>query len=257
MGGADDLARTIAFSRRLFERISTRVEPSRFGRAFFHEGFPERYDSNFLLVERPVGAATAEQVASEADRLLSGLPHREIVVEDDGEGGRLALSLAEIGYRTDRLVVMVDRRDPDRVPTVRVQELSFEQVRPLHTEVLRRDPTTAGVADALAGFREVLVREAGARFFAARDEDVGRFASCCELYVQDGVAQVEDVNTLEELRGRGLARACVLRAVDEARRAGADLVFLHADASDWPQELYAKLGFDPIGHIWSFVRVPE
>ena len=58
------------------------------------------------------------------------------------------------------------------------------------------------------------------------------------------VAQVEDVGTLEEFRGKGVARNIVLRAVDEARAAGASLVFLFADANDWPQHLYGRLGFD-------------
>ncbi|MGZ8571831.1 MAG: GNAT family N-acetyltransferase, partial [Actinomycetota bacterium] len=64
------------------------------------------------------------------------------------------------------------------------------------------------------------------------------------------------VNTLEEARGRGLARAVVLAAADEARGQGADPVFLIADAADWPKELYGKLGFDPAGAFWQFTRVP-
>ena len=58
----------------------------------------------------------------------------------------------------------------------------------------------------------------------------------------------EDVGTLEEHRGRGYASAVVLHAAELARRAGADFVFLVADAQDWPQHLYRRLGFEPIGH---------
>jgi GNAT superfamily N-acetyltransferase len=65
------------------------------------------------------------------------------------------------------------------------------------------------------------------------------------------------VNTLEEVRGRGLAGASVLRAIEEARAGGADLVFLHADANDWRRHLYEQLGFDVIGSLWSFVRAPQ
>jgi hypothetical protein len=46
----------------------------------------------------------------------------------------------------------------------------------------------------------------------------------------------------------------VQRAADDARTGGAETVFLHALDDDWPKELYAKLGFDPIGYVWSFVQ---
>ena len=46
-------------------------------------------------------------------------------------------------------------------------------------------------------------------------------------------------------RGRGLGRAIVQHALDEARR-DHDVVFLEALADDWPRLLYAKLGFDVV-----------
>jgi GNAT superfamily N-acetyltransferase len=250
-----DLARANAFGRVFLERTSTRVEPWRFGRAFFHADFPSRYDSNFLLVERPLGGAPAERLVAEADRLLSTFPHREIAIEDGDEGTAVAMDLAKLGYRGDRLVVMASRRPPDRTATTEVEELPLDELRSLHLDLLRRDPASASAAEPLADFLRVLRDGAGARFFAARAD--GQLAACCELYPGGDVAQVENVNTLEEFRGRGLARACVLRATDEARSSGSDLVFLHADAGDWPRHLYAKLGFDPIGFRWSFLRPPE
>jgi ribosomal protein S18 acetylase RimI-like enzyme len=69
-----------------------------------------------------------------------------------------------------------------------------------------------------------------------------------DLYVEPPNAQIEDVGTLEEHRGRGYASAVVLHAVELARRAGANFIFLVADAQDWPQHLYRRLGFEPIGH---------
>ena len=35
------------------------------------------------------------------------------------------------------------------------------------------------------------------------------------------------------------------------------MIFLIADDADWPKELYAKLGFDPIGRFWQFTKPPE
>ena len=75
------------------------------------------------------------------------------------------------------------------------------------------------------------------------------------MYLYEGAAQVEDVNTLEAFRNRGAGRAVVLAAIAEARAAGADLVWLLADADDWPQHLYAKLGFERVGGAWQFTKV--
>lgn len=58
-------------------------------------------------------------------------------------------------------------------------------------------------------------------------------------------------------RGRGYASAVVLRAVHEALGAGNDLVFLVADDEDWPKLLYERLGFEPLGRRWSFLKTPS
>ena len=94
----------------------------------------------------------------------------------------------------------------------------------------------------------------GTRFVVA-DLD-GSPAAYATLYSDGTVAQVEDVSTQPRARGHGLARAVVQHAVDLARAEGHELIFLVADADDWPRELYARLGFDPVGHCWALVRPP-
>ena len=63
--------------------------------------------------------------------------------------------------------------------------------------------------------------------------------------------------TLEAYPGQGLASSLVLHAVDDARRAGHELVFLQADENDWPRRLYTKLGFDSVGVVTRFLRAPS
>lgn len=251
----DTLARTLAFERELVASVSTRLVPFTRGTAYLNDGYPERWDSNFLWVD-DVDTDAGELVA-EADRVLgeAGLAHREIRIDDDAYGGSVASGLAGSGYGGDRLVVMALRRPADRpASSAAAEEVDLATLRPALEIVLRREPwaTTEEIVRALADFRGELERHAGARFFCARID--GEIAGMCELYVRGAIAQIEDVNTLEEFRDRGLARAVVLRAADEALVGGAGLVFLHALDDDWPKELYAKLGFDPIGHVWSFVR---
>jgi GNAT superfamily N-acetyltransferase len=179
------------------------------------------------------------------------------VVLDEAAGSRLAPSFASEGWEVDHLVFMVQRREPDRESIVAVEECTFEEIRPLTVEIdlHSHGTTTLESAEMLADFRGTLVDALDARFFASRVD--GELAGSCELYVHGDVAEIEDVHTLERFRGRGVARAVVGRAISEARNGGADLVFLFADDVDWPKELYAKLGFDPVSRFWQFTKPPE
>ena len=67
---------------------------------------------------------------------------------------------------------------------------------------------------------------------------------------------MDEVGTLERRRGRGYASAAVLAAVDTARRRAATRSSCSTDAADWPQQLYARLGFSPIGQLYEFLKLP-
>lgn len=253
----DTLARTLAFERDLVASVSTRLVPFAWGMAYLNDGYRERWDSNFLWVDDTATSADAPALVAEADRVLgeAGLTHREIRIDDDDYGRSVAADLARAGYGGDRLVVMEQRRTPDRpAAALEAEEVDLATLRPALETVLQREPwaTSDEIVRMLADFRGELQRHADARFFCARID--GEIGAMCELYVRGSLAQIEDVNTLEEFRNRGLARAVVQRAADEARNGGAQTVFLHALDDDWPKELYSKLGFDAIGYVWSFVR---
>ncbi|MGZ8632012.1 MAG: GNAT family N-acetyltransferase [Actinomycetota bacterium] len=253
-----DYERAFAFQKRVMERTSTREESLPWGTAFFHDGFPLRYDANMAIADRTLGAADADDVVVLLDETYDGFRHREIEFASVTDADSIAMGMGEHGYAVEQMVVMVHRRDPDRDPDPDVvDELELAEIRPFIAEVTRREPWGGepGIAEMLASFRQVLVDGVSARFFAQRVD--GRLAGSCELYVEGDTAQIEDVNTLEELRGRGVARNVVLTAADEARKAGATFVFLFADAQDWPRHLYGRLGFDEIGQSRLFTRWPE
>src|SRR5262249_14715338 len=156
------------------------------------------WDSNFLRVERSVGAATAAELASEADAILAGFGHRELIFEDDAEGARLSGGFVELGYIADRLVDLALHRPPDRPPAaLAVREVDGGTVRPLRVEtgIVSHGGMPREDAEMLADFEDVLARRVGARFFAAWVD--GELAGCCDLYEHDGVAQIENVDTLE------------------------------------------------------------
>jgi GNAT superfamily N-acetyltransferase len=244
-----------AFERDLLRRTTRHSVRFAWGTAYLDERFPLRWDSNLLWADAPLGDVRAADLAAECDRVLGaeGLSHRNLLVEDEVAAQRVAPGLAGLGYEWDRLVTMVHRHEPARRPAAPVEEVDVDTYIPIVREALRPEPyaTSEEVIDQLAEHRRVLA-DVGARFFVASVAGVA--ASRCELYVHDGIAQVEDVGTVPEHRNRGLGSAVVMRAVDEARSAGADVVFLNADADDWPMALYARLGFEELARWSGFVR---
>lgn len=249
-----------AFDRELLRRSSTSFVPFSCGTAYLNEDFPLRWDSNFLFVEPTASPTAAAELAAEADRILggAGLAHREVFVPDDAAGERLAPGFGALRWAADHLVVMAHHLPSERSATgVEVREVPFLDARPVREATVRREPygTNEEVVRQLVDHRALFERVAGARFFVGRVD--GADAGVCEAYVIGEVAQIEDVNTLEEHRRRGVATAVVTAAAAACRAAGARVVFLIADDKDWPKHLYVALGFEPVARRWSFLRVPD
>jgi ribosomal protein S18 acetylase RimI-like enzyme len=253
-----DHVRAFRFQQDVLARTSTRTMPLPWGTAYFNDDFPLRYDANMAVADRALGGASADDVARTLDDAYEGFRHREVEFASATDADAVAMGLAGHGYAVERLLVMAIRREADREPDIAAtEELTYDDYRPLSLEIHARQPWSKdpAVARSMAEFRRVLFEGVGARFFGQRVD--GTLAGSCELYVIGEAAQIEDVNTLEEFRGRGIARNVVLRAAQEAREAGATFIFLFADADDWPRHLYSRLGFDEVGQSRLFVRAPE
>ena len=70
------------------------------------------------------------------------------------------------------------------------------------------------------------------------------------------VGQVEEVYTAKQHRGAGLASAVVRAAIAAAQERGDELIMIMADADDWPQRLYERLGFETVDEYRSFTLKP-
>ena len=171
-------------------------------------------------------------------------------------GERLAARFRELGWSVTSHLVMAHRREPDRrVDSSMVREVSFDDLKPVRRAVtLRESWGDDRLGEMLSEVKRRIGSACELRHFAAV---LGRnVAAYCELRSDGRTAQIEDVNTLDEFRGRGLARAVVQHALDIARR-DHGLVFLEALAGDWPQQLYGKLGFDVVDTRHLFLRYPH
>jgi len=243
----DDLARAYAFLAR-GDMYGTRAEPSSVGTAVYLDELPKRLDANYLRVDRGEPA----EIEAEAERL----ERRMLFLPDTELGERVAPDLAERGWRINRVTVMAQRREPESEADLGlVEEVTEGDLRPARAELNAGRPWGRPdvMAELFAG-KHVIGRLMEARFFAIRVE--GEVVSYTDLYQDGAEAQVEDVGTLHEHRGRGYAKAVVLAAISAARERGAEFVFLVADHEDWPKELYRRLGFDELGYYVKLVN-PE
>jgi ribosomal protein S18 acetylase RimI-like enzyme len=241
----DELARAYTFLDRA-DMAGQRAVPSSVGTAVYHDGLPRRLDSNFLRVEVDVDGETVRAEAERLERQMIFVPDHEL-------GEQLVPFFRERRWRVNRVVVMAQRRRPERAGNPGpVREVREEDLRPARTVLNAGEPWgKPEVLEQLFAGKHWIAEHVDARFFAVLVD--GAVASYTDLY-QDGVeAQVEDVGTLPEHRGRGYATAVVLAAIAAARERGAEFVFLVADREDWPKELYRRLGFDELGYYVKFV----
>jgi GNAT superfamily N-acetyltransferase len=252
-------ARAVEFEHRLQEHAAERIEPFEWGRAIFNDTFHRVYDLNALRIERAEPEPTVEGLLAEAERLhgAAGHTHRRLVVPDAALGERLGPGFRAAGWEVRRFLFMGQLREPDdAVVSVDVRELD----EATHWEAKRWFMAGAPEAFDDLVIEQLLekdrLKEQAVDFKRFGVEDGGVVVSVCELYSDGRTAQVEDVSTQEPYRGRGYARSTVLTAAAAARGLGCDFVFLVADEDDWPKALYAKLGFDPLGTVYDFLRLP-
>jgi ribosomal protein S18 acetylase RimI-like enzyme len=249
-----ELERATGFEDALHEAAAERVVHSPLGIAYFNDTLPRIWAANTFQLAR--AQASVDEIVGEADRLqgAAGLAHRRVTIADESAGRALEPGFTELGWKTDAFLYMVPRGNPEKdVDTSAVEEVGDGALRPvrgaIHREWLKQadEETLRQLAEA----ERLIATNGNARHFAiVRD---GRPVSGADLYSDGRVAQIEDVVTLPEHRGQGLASAVVMRALEEARAAGHEFVFLVADARDWPKELYRRLGFEGIGERYAFL----
>ncbi|MGI8774421.1 MAG: GNAT family N-acetyltransferase [Actinomycetota bacterium] len=248
----ESFRRAIELQQEMEERSYTRKEMTPIGPVFFHDDYPHKWDLNFVRVERD---ATFDEIIAAADQALggAGLKHRKVHIYDHRLGDRLASNFKDAGWRVDHLVLMVLMSGVAKEGTLEVKEVSLEEMLPVWiTNDLTDNPKlTRAEAEMVAASNRVTTAAIETHFYAA---DVGdEVAGWCELYLENGMAQIENVGTHQRYRKRGASTSVVTHAITTAKETGAELIFLVADQNDWPKEYYARLGFEPGGYFYEFV----
>lgn len=282
-----DRDRLLAFELALDEAVCDEVHRESWGRLFLTPSAPLVWDANWVAIEA-VGLSI-EQVVAIADDALGGegLGHRTIGLLDEAEGKRLGEEVEVEAAKWPRWEVERTRYmlwrggeevepEPvashfsadravdnceltgDRPEALRAREVRLAQIADLRKAIIAESMPPGGGGDAVVDQLFELDRRYGApggdRWFVA--PPAGEPMSACRLLRADDIGQVEEVGTLTPARERGYAKATVLAAIAAAQAAGDKTIFLTADAADWPQLFYARLGFETIGELTVLRRRP-
>jgi GNAT superfamily N-acetyltransferase len=247
--GGDTLARMFAFLRANLARTADEVRSIEAGCVVSSPSLPAVWSINHVRVALPLGF---ESLVELADEQLAASRYLQIALENQDTGPALEEMFRAAGWKTDRELLMFLAAAPDReADTSIVVEAGEDEVVDLMTRWYGEDELGPGAVDQLAEFSRREARACADRLLGVRSSD-GQLVAISKLRGDGSTAQVEDVYTTPEARGRGFGRAVVTRAVELAGEAGHDLTFIIADDNDWPKDLYARLGFRPIGRLWQF-----
>ena len=247
--------RASAFHTRAVQLVADAVREIDAGWIVLTPSLPEVWSLNQLRLAKPLDFGAALELAEEH---LSSLPYRHLVAESDELGEALAPALRLEGFRLEREVVMAmpgrSQRDSSHRQAAAVVEPSEQAMIELERRWLSEDPRTTpeGVEQLIEAARRE-GRAWGERRFGIRGDD-GSLVAITKLRSDGRTAQVEDVYTAPDARGRGFATTLVAHAVRVAQTSGHELIFIVADDCDWPKHLYARLGFEPVGRRWAFHR---
>lgn len=246
---AGPLQRALAFMRASVAATADVVRPIEAGVVLHTPSLPAVWAVNQLRV---ADALTFEELLGLAEEQMAGCAYRQIAVEHQPTGPRHEESFRAAGWKIERDVIMVlsgptDRATDTSVVVVPGQAEALELIRRWYED----DEPAPSEIEQLVAYSGRENQVLGDRLLGVRSSD-GQLVAISKLRSDGVIAQVEDVYTVPEARGRGFARALITRAVDMARDGAHELVFIVADDNDWPKSLYERLGFRPVGHLWQF-----
>jgi GNAT superfamily N-acetyltransferase len=262
---ADPRTAAVLHARReLHRRAAGQAMPVPGGIVLRCPELPDVPDLNALHLDAPAPAElTGAALQRLAARGLDGLPHHHVVLDDAAAGERLGTHLQPAGWARRRVGVMVQvdggTAPPPAVEVRRLPEAALIAVQHAALAQEAPDGLAAGVLEQLAqGVRRLrCAATCWAGFGVIRNGAAVASASLLldtQAAGRRPIALIEEVGTLRVHREQGLGRAVVLAAVRAARAAGAQTVAVCVDADDWPQLMYARLGFVTAGRQIALTR---
>jgi GNAT superfamily N-acetyltransferase len=245
--------RAIAFMTAIDDACAEATVACPGGTVVLDSRHPALWSANHVRVDA-ARAPDATALDATAAAHLDELGFRMIVVQDEAVAAALAEPLGALGYRpADELLMILGPTGDAARRSARVGEATPAQLVASRVAAQTEIGRDAQVGRQLASRDALIASVVPVRRLAIRAAN-GEVAARCQIYGEGAVAQIENLYTAAARRGQGLSRLLMRHAVAEARAGGAELVFLVADAGDWPQSFYRRLGFEDAGLMPRFLR---
>jgi GNAT superfamily N-acetyltransferase len=217
--------------------------------------FALSHEHNQLLVDRAIDPTALPELA---ERRLGDLRYRHISVLDEALGAACTPVLLAAGYQRDTELLMARSTSGVALPTAPAREVEPADFRDALLGQLRTwmpGPAQAELHAQLADRRTARRRGTPDVRFLACYTGQGEVAAWADLYLDPGaeLAQLEDLVTADAHTRQGHGDTLLTTALAQAAAAGCGELFLLADAADWPQEWYARRGFEVLGRSYAFV----
>lgn len=257
---AAEFDRLVATEFGTMKRLAGEIIEFEYGWGSLNADLPLVWDANFVAVDDR--RAEAARVAEFAEDLLGsrGLAHRKLYVchtdRSAGEGLMEDLVAGGRGWERSAETYMLHTASPKKQPPVEGNQVDGGEIIEARRELAAEaagDHTSDEAVRQLLEHEEGFSRGLDCVWFAAGDPPDG---FCQLLDHGNGTGQIEHVGTMKRSRGRGLASSAITAAVARSKERGDDLTYVVADADDWPQRLYERLGFEAVGTLQSATVLP-
>ncbi len=240
------------FWKALDEQIG-HLQSTWWGAVVTDERFPAVWDINYARIDVPATDLTVWEVADALLPALSGVGTDvfHVVSFHPEETTGLLVELSTRGHLLTWDIVM-DLVDEPSIPMVDAAIEEVDGGPELWSRVeasLALFEVQPDVSGQLRTLEEASFAKGWKRWFGVRDDD-GLLVSLAALITLEGVGYLDNVATFPGARGRGLATALAVRAIAEARAAGAQHVCLLADPDDVAVvRMYERIGFREVGRL--------
>lgn len=252
------LRAAVDFQRRWVES-GAEVRRTPYGAIVRTARFPLIYMANLAWVER-LPREGIEPILEDLDAAFGGtaVAHRNVVFEDAQAAFENQEAFASRGFRPLADLVMARVGLPACITNsdLIVREVGTDASEDHYRRMRMRLFEGIGYPPEECRQLYEIAEERGAALgqkeFVGyyRDEPAGTIA----LWPRGRFGLIEDVATMPEFRGRGVARTMLFEISKRALSEGCEYTVLFTDPFDSPQVMYKTLGYLPVGEIRSFLK---